>query len=279
MPVIAEPFKRIAIDLVGPFVPASTSGNRYVLTIVDVATRYPEAIPLKRIDTVTVAEALFAVFCRMGCPNEVLSDCGTQFVSDLMSEIYRLLSVKPVTTTPYHPQSNGMVERFNGTLKSMLKKVAQEQPKDWDRYIPAVLFAYRELPNASTGFSPFELMFGRPARGPMYILSQGWTGKTSSGEEMNMYQYVFDLKNRLAKTCSLAKEQVQLSARQYKHHADKKAKMRMLRPGQKVLVLLSDEKNKLQMKWKGPYLVLEKMNAVDYKIDRAGVIKTFILTC
>ena len=274
MPVISEPFQRIAIDLVGPFVPASSSGNRYVLTIVDVATRYPEAIPLKKIDTVTVAEALFSVFCRMGCPSEVLSDCGTQFVSDLMTEVYRLLSVKSVTTTPYHPQSNGMVERFNGTLKSMLKKVAQEQPKDWDRFIPAVLFSYRELPNASTGFSPFELMFGRPARGPMYILSQGWSGK-SHPDEKNMYQYVFDLKNRLAKTCSLAQEQLQASAKQYKHYADKKAKMRVLCPGQKVLVLLSDQKNKLQVRWKGPYIVLDKVNAVDYKIDMDGVTKTF----
>lgn len=225
MPVISEPMKRIATDLIGPIFPASSSGHKYVLTIVDVATRFPEAIPLKKIDTVTVAEALFEVFARMGCPTEVLSDCGTQFVSDLMKEVYRLLSVQPVTTTPYHPQSNGMVERFNGTLKAMIKKVTSEKPKDWDRYIPALMFAYRELPNASTGFSPFELLFGRPSRGPISFLSHAWSGKSPSDDEKNVYDYVFQLKTHISETCKLAQEQVELSAKQYKHYADKKAKI------------------------------------------------------
>ena len=275
MPIISDPFQRIAIDIVGPVVPSSSSGYKYILTIVDVATRYPEAIPLKKIDTVTVAEALFSVFCRMGCPKEILSDCGTQFVSELMTEVYRLLSVKPVTTTPYHPQSNGMVERFNGTLKAMLRRVIQDQPKEWDRYIPAVLFAYRELPSASTGFSPFELMFGRPARGPTYILAQTWSGQCESDEDKALYQYVFELKNKLESTCSLAQEQVLHSMKTNKSYADRKAKARSFKPGQKVLVLLSDEKNKLQTKWKGPFRVLDRLNQVDYKIEMAGVVKTF----
>ncbi|XP_070212643.1 uncharacterized protein [Littorina saxatilis] len=90
MPLVDVPFKKICIDLVGPFKPESSTGFRYVLTIVDTATRFPEAIPLKTIDTVLVSEALFSVFARMGCPQVVVSDCGTQFVSDLMKEIYRL---------------------------------------------------------------------------------------------------------------------------------------------------------------------------------------------
>lgn len=93
MPLVDVLFKKICIDLVGPFKPESSTGFRYVLTIVDTATRFPEAIPLKTIDTVLVSEALFSVFARMGCPQVVVSDCGTQFVSDLMKEIYRLLAI------------------------------------------------------------------------------------------------------------------------------------------------------------------------------------------
>ena len=94
MPLIDKPFKRVAIDLVGPIGPPSEDGHRYILTLVDFATRYPEAVPLKNIDTETVAEALVDIFSRLGVPEEILSDLGTQFVSECMKEVTRLLSIK-----------------------------------------------------------------------------------------------------------------------------------------------------------------------------------------
>ena len=107
-------------------------------------------------------------------PKQVVHDQGTQFISDVMAEVSRLLSVQNLVSTPYHPQCNGLVERYNGTLKNMLK-VCAERPKDWDRYIEAVLFAYREVRQESVGFSPFELLYGRTVRGPMAILRELWT--------------------------------------------------------------------------------------------------------
>ena len=274
MPLICTPYERVAIDLVGPFQPSS-SGHRFVLTIVDTATRFPEAIPLKKIDTVSVAEALLSVFSRVGLPREILSDCGTQFVSNLMQEVYRLLSVKPVTTTPYHPQSNGMVERFNGTLKTMLRKVSREEPREWDRYIPALLFAYRELPNETLGFSPFELMYGHSPRGPIGLLAEKWTGKETEEEAQNVYQYVTDLKDRILTTCKLAQESADKKTDTYKYFADRKAKPRTLRAGDKVLVLLTEEHNKLRVLWKGPFTVKEVISAVNYRIDMKGTCKVF----
>lgn len=141
MPLIDTPFKRVAIDLVGPIHPPTERGHRYILTVVDYATRYPEAVALKKIETPDVAEALIEIYSRMGLPTEILTDLGKQFTSDLMGEVCRLLSIKHLTTTPYHPQCNGLVEKFNGTLKSMIKKMCEEQPREWDRYIPALLFA------------------------------------------------------------------------------------------------------------------------------------------
>ena len=134
MPLIDTPFRRVAVDLVGPIYPSTDPGNRYILTLVDYATRYPEAVALPRIETERVAEAMFEIFTRMGVPNEVLSDMGSQFTSDLMKEIGRLMSVKQLHTTPYHPICNGLVEKFNGTLKRMLRRMCNERPKDWDRY-------------------------------------------------------------------------------------------------------------------------------------------------
>jgi len=199
MPVIDIPFQRVAVDLIGPFSPASSQGNRFVLTLVDYATRYPEAVPLKNAETETVAEALVNIFSRVGVPMEVLSNQGTQFLSRVMKEVSRILSFKQLVTTPYHPMCNGLVEKFNGTLKSMIVKMSRERPKDWDRYVTP-LFAYREVPQESLGFSPFELLYGRSVRGPMQILKELWTKEELDPEVKTTYEYVVDLRNRLQDT-------------------------------------------------------------------------------
>ena len=112
VPLIDTPFKRIALDLVGPIHPPSDRGNRYILTIMDYATRYPDATALANIDTITVAEALVDMYSRIGVPSEILSDQGTQFFSDLMREVCRLLSIRQLTSTPYYPECNGLLERL-----------------------------------------------------------------------------------------------------------------------------------------------------------------------
>ena len=275
MPLIDEPFKRIAIDLVGPIYPVSEKGNRYILTIVDFATRYPEAIALPGIETTQVAEALLEVYSRMGVPEEVLSDLGTQFTSDLMKEISRLLSIRQLTTTPYHPMCNGLCEKYNGTLKIMLKRLCEERPRDWDRYLCPLLFAYREVPQESLGFSPFELLYGRTVRGPMDILNEMWTGECDSEEVKNSYQYVIDLRNKIEETCHIAQAELAKAQKRYKRYYNKKARCRRFKVGDEVLILLPTDANKLLMQWKGPYEVLEVMSEFNYKIRVRGKVKVY----
>ena len=197
------------MDLVGPISPPRENGHQYILTLVDYATRFPEAIALMRIDTPTVAEALVDMFSRLGIPEEILSDLGTQFVSECMEEVNRFLSVRHLTISPYHPMCNGLVERFNGTLKAMLKKLCAEQPRQWHRFINALLFAYREVPQESTGFSPFELLYGRTVRGPMHILNELWTENVDVPETKTSHQYVFELREKLEATLELARAEVE----------------------------------------------------------------------
>ena len=159
LPIMEEPFHRIAMDIVG-LLPWSSSGKRYILVICDYANRYPEVIALRTIDAGTVAQELLGFFARVGIPTEILTDQGTNFTSQLLTEVYRLLGIKPIRTTPYHPQTDGLVECFNSMLKSMLRKAVDEEGKDWDCLLPYLLFTYREVPQASTGFSPFELVYG-----------------------------------------------------------------------------------------------------------------------
>ena len=164
MPLIDMPFRRVAVDLVGSISPPSEKGHRHILILIDYATRYLEAVPLKNIETETVSKALLDMYSHQEIPEEVLSDLGMQFISKCMEEVSRLLCKKRLTTMPYHPICNGLVECFNGTLKKMLRRLCDEQPRQWHRFVNSLLFAYREAPQETTGFSPFELLYGRTVR-------------------------------------------------------------------------------------------------------------------
>ena len=275
MPLIETPFQRIAVDIVGPIKPSTDKGNRYILTIIDYATRYPEAVPLRSIETTRVAEALVEVFSRVGIPREILTDQGAQFTGDVMKEVSRLLSLKQLTTTPYHPACNGLVERFNGTLKQMLKRMCMERPKDWDRFIGPLLFAYRETPQASLGFSPFELLYGRTVRGPMAILKELWSGEKETSEVRSTYEFVLDLRERLEQTCKLAQEELRKATARSKGYYNRKSRMRRFKVGDLVLLLLPTDSNKLLMQWKGPFSVLERLGDLDYRIQIGDKAKTF----
>lgn len=199
--IVTEPFKKIAIDIVGEL-PRSTTGHRYILTIVDYATRYPAAIPLRSVTSKAVADALIQYFCMVGIPDELVSDQGSNFVGKLMTQLYEQLGICKIKTSVYHPEANGLVERFNGTLKSMLKKFVAERVQTWDKYLPYLLFAYREIPNESTGYSPFELLYGRSVRKKAvelfryYLYGRKFTLQTDHNPLTWLYQ-VRDKNNKL----------------------------------------------------------------------------------
>ena len=128
LPASHVPFERIAKDIVGPL-PRSPAWHRFILVICDYTTRYPEIIPLRSAEARHVAEALALVgfFSRVGIPWEVLIDQVTNFMSQLMGEVYRMLGVKTIQRSVYHPQTDGLVERFNQTLKAMLMRTMEEE--------------------------------------------------------------------------------------------------------------------------------------------------------
>jgi len=274
MPLSVVPFQRVAVDLVGPLIPASARGHRYTLVLIDIATRYPEAVPLHRIDTSTVAEALWQIWTRVGVPERMLTDRGTQFTSEQM-EVNRLLSIHGHTTTPYHAQCNGAVERFNGTLKTMIKRLCSDQPTEWDRYLPAVLFAYREVPHSSSGFSPFELLYGRTVRGPLQILRQLWLDEEAKGDIVTTAGYVVDLRNRIADSCERAQENLDVEAFRQRQIKDRSSEARTFAAGDKVLLLRPKKENKLELMWQGPYEVVERLGACDYRIKMGQKTKLF----
>ena len=126
LPLIDTSFKHVAVDIVGPIEPRSNNRSRYILTMMDYTTRYPEAIALPSIKTKRVAEVLVEMFSTVGVLDEMLTDCGSQFMSEIMKEVARLLSLQQLTTSTFHAQCNGLVERSHGTLKQMLRRMCAE---------------------------------------------------------------------------------------------------------------------------------------------------------
>ena len=126
------------------------------------------------------------------------------------------------------PQTDGLVERFNQTLKAMLRKAAADDGKDWDKLVPYLLFAYREVPQTSTGFSPFELLYSRPVRGPLDILKESWEASKRSSE--SIISYVLSIQEKLAKMSKLARENLTKAQAQQKRWYDQNAREREFQP-------------------------------------------------
>ena len=268
LPTIEQPFKRVAVDIVGPL-QRTKHGNKYILTMMDFCTRYPEAVPLRRIDASTVADALCEIFTRLGLPEEILSDQGSNFMSTLMKRVMEILQVKQLRTSPYHPESNGMLERFHATLKAMLRKTSEER-REWDTYLPYICFAFRDSTHTATGFSPFQLLFGRDIRGPLSLL---YDQLSETSGTMAVTEYVEGLKERLREAWKLAAERDEEAKRAYKKHSDKKSLQRSFHTGEQVLVMSPTLTGKLEDQWSGPYVVEEKMNDTTYRVSTPDRLK------
>eukprot|EP00731_Ephydatia_muelleri_P032812 Em0024g356a len=151
----------------GPL-PETEKGNKYVLVAADCFTKWVEVYGIPNQEAVTVAVKLVAeMFCRFSPPEQVHSDQGRQFESELLKQICNLLQIKKTHT---RPQGNGMVERFNRTLQDMLAIAVGKHPADWEVYIRKLCFAYNTSVHSSTGYSPFFLMFGRQATIPIDLM-------------------------------------------------------------------------------------------------------------
>ena len=147
----------------------------------------------------------------------------------------------------------------------MLRKAASAEGKDWDKLIPYLLFAYREVPQDSTGFSPFELLYGRAVRGPLDVIKDSWIASEKSDE--SIVSYILHIREKLAAMVDIMEVNLDRSQRQQKKWYDKSAREREFQIGDHVLVLLPTSANKLLAQWQGPYLVKEKVGKVNYCVE------------
>ncbi|KAI4901978.1 hypothetical protein NFI96_025061 [Prochilodus magdalenae] len=261
------PMERVAVDVLGPF-PVTEDGNRYVLVAMDFFTKWPEAYAVPDQSAATTATRLVEdFFCRFGIPEELHSDQGRNFESQVMAEVCKRLGVRKTRTTPLHPQSDGLVERFNRTLATQLAITTSRHQRDWDRHLPLVLLSCRAVVQESSGFTPAQLMFGRELRTPA-DLAFGLPAGLDVPEDAP--EYVRDLAERLAAVHQAARESQGGASDRQKRAYNMCCQGVPLEPGTRVWFHNPQRRKgrcpKLQSDWEGPCQVLERLSEVVYRV-------------
>ena len=261
------PTQIMAVDILGPL-PESPNGNSYILVVGDYFTRWMEALPIPNQEAVTVAVQLVdEVFLRYSIPEQLHSDQGAQFESQLISEVCKLLHIHKTRTTPYHPQCDRLVERFNRTLLDMLATCTGDHPFDWEQHIRKVCMAYNSSVHASTGYTPFYLMFGRQARLPLDVM-YGTPGPTVQSPS----EHASALKQQMTAAFTLVRRHQIAKHKRQKDFYDQKVHGKPYEPGS-VVWLYSPfvgrgKSRKLHHPWSGPYKVVKKLSEATYRIQK-----------
>jgi len=220
----------MSIDLTGPHC-RTARGSVYILTCIDVFTKWTEAFPLPNKEAAVVARVLVEqVFCRFGVPIALLSDNGNEVDSSIMREICRLLDIDKLRTTFYKASTNAAIERFHRTLNSMLGKVIDEKQTDWDLLLPYVMAAYRSSRHDTTNYTPNYLTLGREVRAPVDIVMG--TGQIESIESYD--GFVESVKSRMHTAFDLVRRHIGEAAQRNKKYYDIRVRPAKYRVGQWV---------------------------------------------
>uniref|UniRef100_A0A8C6MBU6 Integrase catalytic domain-containing protein n=1 Tax=Nothobranchius furzeri TaxID=105023 RepID=A0A8C6MBU6_NOTFU len=247
--VVGRPFKRVAVDLLG-LLPETGKGNKYIMVVGDYFSKWTEAFPLPSQEARNIAKVLTEEWvCRYGVPRSLRSD----------QELCRLLQIPKSRTSPYHPQSDGLVERFNRTLWSMLTLFVEDNQLNWNALLPYIMLAYRSSAHASTLVTPYKVLFGREIMLPVDVmLDVGNQAQFSSVDE-----YVTTLQETLYTVVEAVKSrQVKASVRQQSSY-DLRAKFEFYAEGEEVWVRNKARRRgvcpKLQRHYKGLYRLLYRV--------------------
>uniref|UniRef100_A0A3B3XS13 ribonuclease H n=1 Tax=Poecilia mexicana TaxID=48701 RepID=A0A3B3XS13_9TELE len=226
-------------------------------------TRYPAAYPLHTLTAKSVVRALMQFIGIFGIPKVIQSDQGSNFSSHVFAQVLKQLHIKHNQSTAYHAQSQGALERFHQTLKSLLRAYCVQMNADWEDGLSWLLLAAREVTQESTGFSPNELVFGHTVRGPLKVLKDECH---DAEPPQNLLNYVNGFKQRLFTATQLAKRKLSSAQDKMKRWYDKKAEHHVFLSGDQVMALLPVVTSPFQAKFSGPHTVLKRLSDQNYLI-------------
>ena len=264
-------FERVSIGIMGPIGNVSADGYEYILMIQCQLSKFLVAVPLRNIETPTVATAFINSFiCSYGTPRELISDRGVQFVSNLMRAVARRFKIKQITTCAYSPSSNGMVERSNHVITEYLRNYTNKY-KDWHMYINLATFCYNNTIHSSTGYCPQEIVFGFLARMPSET-------KLKESEKLPSYKnYLIDLVSRLIGIRQIANENLYNAKVTSKQYHDSKLNVVDFEIGDIVFLSKGGEISKPNDPYTGPYEIVQKFSDHNVKIQKVGTNSTQIV--
>ena len=269
---VGMPMERVALDIVGPL-PETDRGNKYLLVVGDYFSKWVEAYPIPDQTAKTVAEKFVQEFvCRFGVPEVLHSDQGRNFESQVFAEMCSILGIDKTRTTPYNPKSDGFVERFNGTIISMVSMMIDpaRRQRDWDEKVPLALLAYRASPQESTGETPNMMMLGREVCLPIDLTMEATKEDKENDPEMKS-DYAYELREKMRTAHQRARVNLAKAARHQKRVYDKRAMKHDLQVGKFVWFFNPARTKglspKLQCRWKGPYLITHKLSDVVYRLQ------------
>ena len=278
MPIpVKGPFHRVAVDVLQ--LPLTLSGNKYVVVFMDYLTKWVEAFPTPDQQTTTIANLLIEhIICRHGVPEELPSDRGTNFLSALILELCSLLGIKKINTSGYHPQTDGLVEKFNSTLQNMIANSTDPNGMEWDKRLPLLLFAYRSVVQESTKESPFFLVYGRDPRLPTSTLLE----QSPAMYPVDVEDYRTELLTTLKKAHELAMESICKAQEKQRKYYDRQSTSPTFQVRDCVMVFMPSEtvgKNrKLARPYHGPYRVINvtQTNAEVQLIEQPSAPSIFV---
>ncbi|KAK3105584.1 hypothetical protein FSP39_001056 [Pinctada imbricata] len=261
------PMRIIAIDIFGPL-PITDNGNEYIIVIGDYYTKWKEAFSVPNHTALTVADKLVTeMICKFGCPEQIHTDQGREFESNLFKSVCEKLGINKTRTTPYRPQSDGLVERFNRTLRQMLSMFVHENQRDWDDHLPYLLMAYRSTAHKSTGCTPNLLMLGRENDCPIDIVVGPPPDRKN--EECPI-KYVEWMQTAMMSAFEFAHDNLGDAATIQKKGYDSQLKIRSYDEGSWVWRWYPPTAGiKLGLGWTGPYLVICKLSDLLYTIQKS----------
>jgi hypothetical protein len=277
---VQGPFHKIGIDIKGPL-PITSNGNRYILVAMDYFTKWPEAKAIPNTKAETVAKFIYEeIICRHGVPKEILLDRRTSFVNKIVDELCQNYQTKHRLTSSYRPQTNGMVERFNRTIGECIAKLTQDNDKEWDQLIDAVLLAYRTKKHKTTGKTPFYLTYGREAILPVDLKIPY---QIEQEERDPMQNRIYQLLVELEEERNNVSQQIEKEQQRQKERYDAQGVSKKLKIGDQVLVERTWLKNnfsaKLENRWIGPYYIHNILEDNVYKLrtlDRKLLVKNIV---
>ena len=275
--IVGCPLERIAVDILRPL-PKTKRGNTSVVVVGDYFTKWTEAFAIPDQEATTVARVIVEEFvCRFGVPRQLHSDKGSNFESKLFQQMCKLLEIDKTRTSSRRPQSDGMVERFNRTLESMLSMYAEKKSNTWDEHLPYVMLAYRSSVHASTGVSPNKMMLGREVELPL----QAVVPMPEEDSDEDICEYVQGIQDKLEEAHETARVPLKKAAQRQKRNYDHRAtNVRKFQPGQAVWyhnpTLKVGRCKKFHHPWKGPYIVTQFLDDVTYRIQEKSKSKAIV---